>query len=111
MPLQCYAVEGLKREHEEFKKEQPSEQVLAGFIVGAAAKTEHYEIASYQGLVEKARLMGQQEVARLLQENLRQEEQMARRVEQMGRQLGQQMIQSMGTHMGQQMGQQPPPST
>ncbi|MDI3339905.1 MAG: DUF892 family protein [Sphaerobacter sp.] len=102
--VECFAVEGLKRQHDEFKREQPSDQVLTGYIVSAAAKTEHYEMAAYRGLVEQAKLMGQQEVARLLQQNLQQEEQMAQQVEQIGRQLGQQMIQSS---MGQQPGQHP----
>lgn len=100
LQIESYAIEGLKREHDEFKKAQPSEQALTGFIVDATVKTEHFELASYRGLVEKARLMGQQDVARLLEQNLRQEEQMAQKAEQLGRQLGQQMIQS-------DMGQQP----
>lgn len=33
------------------------------FDLGGAPKTEHYEIASYRGLIEKANLMGQQECA------------------------------------------------
>jgi ferritin-like metal-binding protein YciE len=40
-------------------------------------------------------MMGQQQVAQLLQQNLKQEEAMATRVEQTSRQLGQQMIKSM----------------
>lgn len=89
----CAAIQGLKQEHDSFTRENPGHDILTMFNLGAASKTEHYEIASYQGLVEKANMMGQQECARLLQENLRQEEEMARRVQQIGRQLGQQMIQ------------------
>jgi ferritin-like metal-binding protein YciE len=40
--------------------------------------------------------MGQKDCARLLQENLRQEEEMAQKVEQISRKLGQQMIQGAG---------------
>jgi ferritin-like metal-binding protein YciE len=65
------------------------------FDLGGASKTEYYEIASYKGLLEKATMMGQQQVTQLLQQNLQQEEAMARKVEQLSKQLGKQMIQSM----------------
>jgi ferritin-like metal-binding protein YciE len=87
----CYAIAGLKQEHDEFVKEKPSEKILTMFDLGGAFKTEHYEIASYQGLIEKANLLGQKDCARLLQENLSQEQAMAQKVEQISRQLGPQM--------------------
>src|SRR5579863_1055110 len=65
----CTAIQGLKAEHDSFVKEGPTDEVLGMFDIGAAAKTEHYEIASYTGLIEKASLMGQQQVAQLLQQN------------------------------------------
>ncbi len=51
-------------------------------IAGAADKVEHYEIASYRGLIAEAQQMNQPEVVRLLQENLRQEEQTSQMIEQ-----------------------------
>ena len=51
-------------------------------INGAAGKVEHYEIASYRGLIAGAELMGQEQVVALLRENLSQEEQTAQLVEQ-----------------------------
>lgn len=92
----CAAVRGIKQEHDSFIRENPPQSILTAFDLSAEDKTEHYEIASYRGLVEKAKLMGQSECARLLQENLRQEEEMARKVEQLGRQIGQQLIQQRG---------------
>lgn len=102
----CATIQGLKQEHDSFMKEKPSQDVLTMFDLGGAAKTEHYEIASYTGLVEKARLMGQQKCAQLLQQNLQQEQEMSKKVEQLGQQLGQRMIGQMG-QMGQmgKMGQ------
>ena len=91
----CYAVGGLKQEHDHFKQENAPAAVLTMFDLGAAAKTEHYEIASYQGLIEKANLMGLQQCAQLLQENLQQEQAMLQRVTQLSRQLGQQAAGSM----------------
>lgn len=88
----CAAIAGLKQEHDSFLKEKPAENILTMFDLGAAAKTEHYEIASYKGLIDKAKVMGQKQVVQLLQENLKQEEAMAKSVESIAHQLGQQMI-------------------
>ena len=87
----CDTIAGLKKEHDSFLKEDPSAEILTMFDLGGASKTEYYEIASYKGLIEKATLMGQQACVSLLQENLRQEEAMAKKVEQISKQLGQQM--------------------
>lgn len=92
----CAVVQGLKQEHDSFKKDGPSDQILTMFDLGAAFKTEHYEIASYTGLIEKCQLMGQSQCAQLLQQNLKQEEAMAQRVQQIGKQLGQQAVSAMG---------------
>jgi ferritin-like metal-binding protein YciE len=99
----CYAIQGLKQEHDHFLKEQPAPQILQMFDLGAADKTEHYEITAYTGLIDKAKLMGQSQVASLLQQNLQQEQAMAQKVEQFDKQLGKQMISPMGQ---QQTGQQ-----
>ncbi len=107
-PLQripCTAVEGLKQEHDSFLMENPPGNVLTMFDLDIAFKTEHYEIGSYLGLIEKAQLMGLVQVVQLLQQNLQQEEAMAQRVQQISHQLGPQQIQPMG-HPG-QSGYQP----
>jgi ferritin-like metal-binding protein YciE len=101
-PVQCHAVEGLHQELKEAQQSKPSPQVLEGLVTGGAAKTEHYEIAAYTGLVEKARAMGQTEAAQLLQQNLQEEQQMLRQVEQISQQLTQQMAAMSGTQPGQQ---------
>ena len=88
----CHAIAGLKQEHDAFLKEKPSDDLLTMFDLGGASKTEYYEMASYTGLIEKATLMGQQQVVQLLQQNLQQEEAMANKVEQISKQLGKQMI-------------------
>jgi ferritin-like metal-binding protein YciE len=92
----CGVIEGLKQEHDTFLKEHPAKDVLTMFDLGGASKTAHYEIASYTGLVAKARLMGQQQCAQLLHQNLQQEQEMSKKVEQLSHQLGQQMSQHMG---------------
>lgn len=83
----CPGFDGIKQEHEDFVKERPSQQVLDVFLTGAAARTEHYEIAAYTGLVTMAKAMGEPEAAKLLEENLKQEKETLRTVEKIGRRL------------------------
>lgn len=101
-PIECHAAQGLFQELQEAQQSNPSPEVLEGLVVGGASKTEHYEIAAYTGLVEKARAMGRSEAAQLLQQNLQEEQQMLRRVEQISQQLTQQMAAMSGTQSGQQ---------
>jgi ferritin-like metal-binding protein YciE len=70
----CPGIDGIKKEHDEFvSKEDPSTDVLDMFLTGAAARTEHYEIAAYTGLITTAKALGENDVAKLLDENLTQE--------------------------------------
>ncbi|HEY8476728.1 MAG TPA: DUF892 family protein [Chloroflexota bacterium] len=91
----CHAVQGIVQDHRVFVQQGPPSDVLELYDVGAGYKTEHFEIAAYRGMVEKASLMGEQTCARLLQENLQQEENMAKRLEQAGSQISRQMIGGM----------------
>jgi ferritin-like metal-binding protein YciE len=84
----CYAVQGLAEEHKALHKEQPSPEILEMANLGAAAKTEHYEMAMYTGLVQMAKDLGENDAAQLLQDNLDQEKAMAVRVETLARELG-----------------------
>lgn len=70
----CPGIEGLKKEHDQFvTDEKPSDDVLDMFLTGAAARTEHYEIAAYTGLITMADALGETDAAKLLGENLKQE--------------------------------------
>ena len=40
------------------------------FLTGAGARTEHYEIAAYTGLVTMADALGEKDAAKLLRTNL-----------------------------------------
>ena len=84
----CPGIEGIKKEHDEFVANQsPSQDVLDSFLTGAAARTEHYEIAAYEGLVTMADAMGEDEVARLLSENLEQEKTALTKMQAIGKRL------------------------
>ena len=74
----CPGILGLMKEHDEFVEENGDAPagVLDSFLCGAAARTEHYEIAAYTGLVTSAQALGKPDAARLLQENLADEKAM-----------------------------------
>jgi ferritin-like metal-binding protein YciE len=79
----CPGIEGIKAEHDQFMEEEdPSPEIRDMFLTGAAARQEHYEIAGYSGLVVMARALGERDAVQLLQENLKQEKEMLKRVEQ-----------------------------
>jgi ferritin-like metal-binding protein YciE len=68
----CVGFEGLKAEHDELMSEV-SRDLVEVVDLGAAARTEHYEIAAYDGLIKMARSLGETDVIDLLDENLKQE--------------------------------------
>ncbi len=78
---ECRGVAGLIGEHEAFKEEEPSEELLDVFNLGAASKMEHYEIAAYTGLIDMARKLGMNKAIRPLEQTLREEQQMFKRIE------------------------------
>ena len=84
----CPGIDGIKKEHDEFMKENdPSIKMRDAFLTGAAARAEHYEIAAYTGLVNQARALGEREAVDLLQENLRQEKEALKKVETISKRL------------------------
>ena len=84
---QCPGFDGIRQEHDKFLRERPAQDVLDVFLTGAAARTEHYEIAAYTGLVTMARALGEKDVVPLLEANLKQEKETLRTVERIGRRL------------------------
>ena len=84
----CPGIEGIKKEHDQFmQEEQPSTDVADLFLTGAGARTEHYEIAAYTGLVISAKALGESECAILLSENLEQEKQALSKLETVAKRL------------------------
>jgi ferritin-like metal-binding protein YciE len=81
----CKGAKGLVSEGNSAVKEMKKDAgVLDVTIAGAAAKVEHYEIASYRGVIAAARAMGHQAAIPFLEANLRQEEQTAQKLEREG---------------------------
>ena len=84
----CFAADGLRKEHDALKEEKPTGLVLELGLLGGAAKTEHYEMASYTMLVQMATDLGETEAATLLKKNLAQEVEAAKKVEAFAKAIG-----------------------
>ncbi len=84
----CHATEGLKKEHEALHEEEPTPDILEMGNVGGAAKTEHYEIATYTLLVQMAKDLGERDAAEALKANLDQEKAMSKRIDALSKELG-----------------------
>jgi len=87
----CIGFEGLKAEHDELSSEA-SEELIDLVDAGAAARTEHYEIAAYDGLIKMARTLGEREAVALLEENLREEKDALREVEKISTRLSKELV-------------------
>ena len=69
----CPAIEGIQKEGKANAK-KTDDTIVDSVLLMGAAETEHHEIAVYEGLIINARAMGRQDVARLLEQNLEQEQ-------------------------------------
>jgi ferritin-like metal-binding protein YciE len=78
---ECKGIKGLIEEHEAFKEEDPSEDLLDVFNVGAAIKVESYEICAYESLVKQGRELGFKKAVTLLSQNLKEEQQTLKKME------------------------------
>ncbi len=76
----CLGFEGLKAEHEKLVDEASSE-LIDSIDLGAAARTECYEIAAYEVLRRMAKAMGEDRAVELLDSNLSEEKEALRLVE------------------------------
>jgi ferritin-like metal-binding protein YciE len=64
----CAAMEGLLEEGKELMEEDAAPEVMDAALIAAAQKVEHYEIASYGCAKTYARLLGYDDIQKLLQE-------------------------------------------
>ena len=76
----CLGFEGLKAEHDKML-EETSGDLIDSVDLGAAARTENYEIAAYEGLRRMAKALGEDEAVDLLDTNLKEEKEALRQVE------------------------------
>src|SRR4051794_27275521 len=78
---ECKGMKGLLEELETFKSEDPSEDILDVFSIGSTTKVETYEISSYESLIIMARDMGHNKAIKLLQQNLKEEQQTLKKMQ------------------------------
>lgn len=77
---ECIGFEGLKSEHDKLIAEV-SPDLVDAVDLGAAARTENYEIAAYEGLRRMAKAMDEEKAVELLDANLKEEKEALRTVE------------------------------
>jgi len=69
----CKAMEGLLEEADEIIENFEGDPALDAALISAAQKVEHYEIASYGTLCTFAKILGEDEAAKLLEMTLNEE--------------------------------------
>jgi ferritin-like metal-binding protein YciE len=86
------AFDGLVKDHDQLVKKldvQPLEDIVHA---GGATKTEHFEIAAYEGMIDLARTLGEADIVQLLEENLEQEREALQQVRLVAGMLGTQPV-------------------
>jgi ferritin-like metal-binding protein YciE len=76
----CKGMEGVIAEGAEMLEKDEEGASFDSGLIGAALRTEHYEIAGYTATIEMARVLDQQDVIDLLTENLEEEEAAAEKI-------------------------------
>jgi ferritin-like metal-binding protein YciE len=69
----CPAIDGIIEEANDIAGDVENKMVLNAALIGAAQAVEHYEMTRYGTLVAWAKLLGRNDVAKLLTQNLNQE--------------------------------------
>ena len=77
----CEGMEGVVKEGLEALEEETEGASYDSGILGAALRTEHYEIAGYKVSLAMAKALGLKEIADLLKQNLSEEESMAKNLQ------------------------------
>jgi ferritin-like metal-binding protein YciE len=80
----CKGMEGLIEEGKEMMEEEGEPEVVDAALIASAQRVEHYEIAAYGCLRTYASLLGYSEAARLLEQNLQEEEAADKKLTQLG---------------------------
>lgn len=78
---ECKGIKGLIAEKKAFMAEDPADDILDVFDIGAAIKAESYEICEYKDLISAAREMKHTKVAQLLSANLKEEQAALKKME------------------------------
>jgi ferritin-like metal-binding protein YciE len=91
---ECVGFEGLRSEHDTLAGEVIP-VLMDAVATASATRTEHYEIAAYEGLVTKARAMGEKRAVDLLEQNLKDDKETARQLESIAKRLSKEQTKAM----------------
>ena len=72
--VNCPAIDGILEEADEIAGEVADKDVLDAALIASAQAVEHYEMTRYGTLVAWAKQLGREDCAKLLQQNLNEEE-------------------------------------
>ena len=92
----CNGMEGVIEEGADALEKDEEGASFDSGIIGAALRTEHYEIAGYTATIEMAKILGLSDVAALLNENLNEEMTAAKKI----LAAGQSILKSAATELG-----------
>ncbi|HEY4008599.1 MAG TPA: DUF892 family protein [Acidobacteriaceae bacterium] len=76
----CEGMEGVIGEGEEALEEDMDDASFDSGLIGAALRTEHYEIAGYHAVIAMAKTLGMREAVELLKQNLEEEIEAAKKI-------------------------------
>jgi ferritin-like metal-binding protein YciE len=85
---ECMGAKGLVGEASKMMEEAGNDEIRDALIVAGAAKAEHYEMSSYNDLIDGAEMLKMRKAAKLLTENRDQEVSTARKLERLAPKLG-----------------------
>lgn len=71
--IKCKGMEGLLKEGADMAEEEGNPMVRDAGLIGAAQRVEHYEMAAYGTCAELAAVLGQEPIAKLLNQTLEEE--------------------------------------
>ena len=77
----CEGMEGVIKEGLEALEEDMEGASFDSGIIGAALRTEHYEVAGYHASIAMAKALGMKDVVELLKQNLEEEVTMAKKIQ------------------------------
>jgi ferritin-like metal-binding protein YciE len=85
---ECKGMKGLVEEWKSFREEEdPSDDILNVITISAAAKVESYEITAYESLIQMAQDMDHNKAVKLLQQNLKEEQQTLKKMQSFARKI------------------------
>jgi len=84
---ECKGIKGLMEEVHAFMEKNPSEDLVNVLNVGAASKSEAYEIASYELLIQLATDMGHRKAVQLMRQNLKEEQQTLKKMQSLSKKI------------------------